>query len=95
MAIENATRQLFAEQEFVARLTYDEQKQEKGFFDNLLSYLVSDDSAESGQPAGVGNRFVVQAHAANAFSEINVLKIGALEYFMMQGEWPTSTASST
>ena len=90
LAIENATSQLFAQQAFVANLVTDGQPEEPGFFGNLLSFLNSRDSAEAASGTGLTNRFVLQAHAAQAFSEISALKVGALQYYAMQGDWPDS-----
>ncbi len=88
MAIENATSQLFAEQAFVANLVTDNSQAEQGFFSGLLSFLNSQDSNDSASTPGLTSRFVLQAHAAQVFSEINVVKIGALQFYMMEGDWP-------
>ncbi len=90
LAVENATSQLFAQPAFVANLVTDGQQEEPGFFGNLLSFLNSQDGADSDAGAGLTNRFVLQAHAAQAFSEISVLKVGALQHYMMEGDWPDS-----
>ncbi|MDH3632563.1 MAG: pilin [Gammaproteobacteria bacterium] len=92
MAIKNATTQLFANREFVANLMNDEE-QEKGFFSNLFSFMDEDGEAGSGVTQSLSNRYVVQAHAAQAFSEINALKVGVLEHFMMEGDWPDSLSA--
>lgn len=85
IAIENATSQLFSEQAFVANLVVNQQQAEQGFFSGLLSMLKSSDE----DPApGIANRYVLQAHAAQVFSEINAVKVGALQYYMMEGDWP-------
>ena len=89
MAIENATTQLFASQEFVANLVLDSEE-EKGFFNNLFSFMNKDDEADSSVDQNSANRYVLQAHAAQAFSEINTLKIGSIQHFMMAGDWPDS-----
>jgi len=92
MAIENATTQLFASQEFVANLVLDSEE-EKGFFNNLFSFMNKDDEADSGAEQSPANRYVLQAHAAQAFSEINTLKIGSVQHFMMEGDWPDSLSA--
>lgn len=88
LAVENATSQLFAQQTFVASLVTGGQQAEQGFFGNLLSFLNSENSNESDSGTGLTNPFVLQAHAAQAFSEISALKVGALQYYAMQGDWP-------
>jgi hypothetical protein len=92
MAIKNATTQLFASQEFVANLRNDKE-QENGFFSNLFSFTNDNSESDSGIIQGLGNRYVIQAHAAQAFSEINALKVGVLEHFMMEGDWPDSLSA--
>jgi len=88
LAVENATSQLFAEQALVASLVTQSPQQEPGFFGNLLSFLSSQDNAETESNSGLANRFVLQAQAAQAFSEISILKVGSLEHYMMEGDWP-------
>ncbi len=90
LAIENATSQLFAQPAFIASLAPQKPSAEEGFFSSLLSFLGSEDSAEPDAQQAMTNRYRLQAHAAQVFSEINVVKIGALEYFMMEGDWPDS-----
>ncbi len=90
LAIENATSQLFAQPAFIASLAPQKPPAEEGFFSSLLSFLGSEDSAEPDAQQAMTNRYRLQAHAAQVFSEINVVKIGALEYFMIEGDWPDS-----
>jgi len=59
--------------------------------DFIAWILVEGDGAEpDAAPPSVTNRYLLQAHAAQVFSEITVVKIGALEHFMMEGDWPDS-----
>jgi hypothetical protein len=90
IAIENATSQLFAEPEFVASLVTDNTPEEKGFFSGLLSFLGSQESGDQASIPGTNNRYLLQAHAAQVFSEISVVKIGSLQHYMMEGDWPHS-----
>ena len=92
MAIANATTQLFASPEFVALLVSDTPT-EKGFFNNLFSFFNSGDAADANNMQSLGNRYVLQAHAAQAFSEINVLKVGMMEHLVMEGDWPDSLSA--
>lgn len=87
LAVANATSELFALPEFVANLSLPP-GDEGGFFSNLMGYFGSDGGEASGATERIANRFALQAHAAQAFSELTVLKVGAIEHFMMQGEWP-------
>jgi hypothetical protein len=89
MAIANATTRLFASPQFVAQLVKDTPA-DNGFFNNLFSFLNSDEPADSNSMQSLGNRYVLQAQAARAFSEINVLKVGMMEHLVMQGDWPDS-----
>lgn len=89
MAIANATTQLFASPEFVANLVNDTPT-DTGFFNQLFSFLDSDDAADSDNMPSLGNKYVLQAHAAQVFSEINVLKVGMIEHLAMEGDWPDS-----
>lgn len=92
MAIENATTHLFASQDFVANLVLDDEE-EKGFLDNLFSFMNKDDGTDSIADQNPVNRYVLQAQAAQAFSEINTLKIGVLQHYMMEGDWPDSLST--
>ncbi len=90
-AVEDATSELFSSASFIAHLTADAETEDAGLADNLLSFLQTDEpqSIESAQ----GDQYRLQAHAAQAFSELNVLKIGVLQHYAMQGEWPHSLAN--
>ncbi|MDH3761180.1 MAG: DUF4124 domain-containing protein [Gammaproteobacteria bacterium] len=90
IAIENATSQLFAEPGFVASLVTDKSPEQKGFFSGLLSFLDSQDSGDSTSIPGATSRYLLQAHAAQVFSEISVVKVGSLQHYMMEGDWPHS-----
>lgn len=86
-AIANATSELFTEPDFVARLVVDSPEDE-GLFASLLGMFDSDSGEDSSATPGIGNRYLLQAHLAQAFSELNALKVGSLQHYMMEGEWP-------
>lgn len=96
LAVEDASTRLFAQRQFVAQLV-DQPEQEKGLFSSLLSYFGSDDGEEDQSDGSMlGNfagKFVLQAHAAHAFSELSVLKVGVLQHYVMNDEWPDSLSS--
>ena len=86
LAVEDAISQLFSKPDFVASLMLEEESD--GFISNILSMF---DSAEDSDAApSLASRYVLQAHTAQVLSEMSVLKVGLMEHFYMQGEWPDS-----
>ncbi len=93
LAVEDASKKLFARKAFIAHLVKPSE-QEKSLFSGLLSFFEADqaepDEGDGAGAPGFTGKFLLQAHAAQVFSEINVLKVGMLEHYMMNGEWPDS-----
>jgi len=92
LAIESATTQLFAQQEFIDKLVVRKPKEEKGFFSKLFSSSNSNDETvepSSGKLDTYGS-FKIRAYTANVLSEITPLKIMVTEFYMSNGMWPSS-----
>lgn len=94
LAVENATMELFATREFVARLTKSPATEDRGFFSDLFSFLETDadDSPATRQSSADYTMKValMKSQVAQAYSELTRLRIGVTSYYQMQGEWPGS-----
>ena len=90
-----ATHRLFAQKAFIAGVL-ESKPDEGGFFSNLLGFLGSGEgeSDSSSNPlAAISGKFMLQAQAAQVFSEINAIKVSSLQHYMIEGEWPDSLAT--
>ena len=73
-ALENAVLKLFADADFIARILVDGQGATR--------------KTPSNPQPSLGRKYVLQAYLAKVFTEVNLLKNGSVQHFMMQGEWP-------
>lgn len=84
LAIENATIELFSDQNFIDKINFTQQKQkDDGFFSRFFS---SKDETEKLKPEK--NQYILQAHLAQVFADINSIKIMLEQHYQMHGKWP-------
>ena len=80
-ALESSVLALFSDRDFVAGLLLD-----KG--ESVVSAESPVTESTPASTSTVSDRYILQAHLAQAFSEINAIKIGSIQYYATEGDWP-------
>lgn len=102
LAIEEATRQLFSNRDFVNQIVQGDGGEDKGILDKIFSLIKSDTTASNSEkkstlPAanevewGLSNQnYVQKAYSAQVFVEVSAIKVQMTDFILTQGRWPDS-----
>ncbi len=91
LAIEDATRLLFSNREFVKKITESDNEPDKGFLDKLFSFISPDTADSNGAEWGASSQnYELKAYAAQVFVEFSAIKVQMTEFYLTEGRWPDS-----